>query len=145
MEESRPLLFFNFRGGLLSSIFPKKSSKCLKTAILPLKPTKVDIFSRNCHFEALRVVFGKNGRKQTPPKMANFGGVYFLPFFPKTTLSASKWQFLENFQTSENGLQLRNEEENFFFQKGKFFFIFSTLANGHFGMLQTSLTLLEVP
>ena len=24
--------------------------------------------------------------------MANFGGVYFLPFFPKTTLSASKWQ-----------------------------------------------------
>ena len=63
MDESRPLLFFNFRGGLLSSIFPKKSSKCLKTAILPLKPTKVDIFSRNCHFEALRVVFGKNGRK----------------------------------------------------------------------------------
>ena len=24
--------------------------------------------------------------------MANFGGVYFLPFFPKTTLSAPKWQ-----------------------------------------------------
>ena len=47
MEESRPLLFFNFRGGLLSSIFPKNSSKCLKTAILPLKPItglKVDIF-----------------------------------------------------------------------------------------------------
>ena len=24
--------------------------------------------------------------------MAILGGVYFLPFFPKTTLSASKWQ-----------------------------------------------------
>ena len=45
------------------------------------------------------MVFGKNGRKQTPPKMANFGGVYFLPFFPKTTLSASKWQFLEKIST----------------------------------------------
>ena len=31
--------------------------------------------------------------------MANFGGVYFLPFFPKTTLSASKWQFLEKIST----------------------------------------------
>merc|ERR1711973_832053 len=31
----------------------------------------------------------------TSSKMANFGGVYFLPFFPKTTLSSSKWQFLE--------------------------------------------------
>ena len=31
--ESRPPLFFNFRGGLLSIIFPKKHSKCLKTAI----------------------------------------------------------------------------------------------------------------
>ena len=32
-----------------------------------------------------------------------------------------------------------------FFLEGKFFFIFSTLANGHFGMLQSSLALLEVP
>ena len=31
--------------------------------------------------------------------MANFGGIYFLPFFPKTTLSASKWQFLEKIST----------------------------------------------
>ena len=45
MDESRPLLFFNFRGGLLSSIFPKKSSKCLKMAIswstLELRPKMV--------------------------------------------------------------------------------------------------------
>ena len=30
--------------------------------------------------------------------MANFGGVYFLHFFPKTTLSASKLQCLKKFQ-----------------------------------------------
>ena len=40
------------------------------------------------------MVFGQKWRKQTPPKMANFGGVYFLHFFPKTTLNASKLQFL---------------------------------------------------
>ena len=48
-----------------------------------------------CHFEALRVFFWKNVRKQTPPKMANFGGVYFLTFFQKTNRfgarRASKW------------------------------------------------------
>ena len=27
-----------------------------------------------------------------PLKWPILGGVYFLPFFPKTTLSASKWQ-----------------------------------------------------
>ena len=36
MSESRPP-FFNFRGGLLSIIFQKNHSKCLKTAIFPLK------------------------------------------------------------------------------------------------------------
>ena len=36
------------------------------------------------------MVFGKNGR---------IIGVYFLPFFQKTTLSASKWQFLEKIST----------------------------------------------
>merc|ERR1711973_851849 len=29
-----------------------------------------------------------------PPKMANFGGVYFLTFFQKNTLSPSKLHFL---------------------------------------------------
>ena len=33
MADSRPPLFFNFRGGLLSSLFHKNPSKCLKTAI----------------------------------------------------------------------------------------------------------------
>ena len=34
-SESRPPLFFNFRGGLLSSLFSKNPFECLKTAILP--------------------------------------------------------------------------------------------------------------
>ena len=38
--ESRPPLFFNFRGGLLSSLLSKNPSKCLKTSIIPLKPQK---------------------------------------------------------------------------------------------------------
>ena len=37
MSESRPPLFFNFRGGLLSLIFSKNHSKCLKTVFFPLK------------------------------------------------------------------------------------------------------------
>ena len=35
---------------------------------------------------------GKSEESRPPLKIM---GVYFLPFFPKTTLSASKWQFLE--------------------------------------------------
>ena len=34
----------------------------------------------------------KMAESRPPPKMANFGGVYFLTFFQKTTPSASKWQ-----------------------------------------------------
>ena len=34
------MLFFNFREGLLSSLFSKNPSKCLKSAMLPLKPPK---------------------------------------------------------------------------------------------------------
>ena len=49
----------HFRGGLLSSLLAKNPSKCLKTAILPLKPTKVDFLKRNCNLEAFRVFFGK--------------------------------------------------------------------------------------
>ena len=44
-----------------------------------------------CLLGALRAVFRKNVRKQTPPKLAILGGVYFLTFFRKTTLSAPKW------------------------------------------------------
>ena len=40
MAESRPPLFFNFRGGLLSSIFSKNHSKGLKTEIFTLNPNK---------------------------------------------------------------------------------------------------------
>ena len=46
-----------------------------------------------CHFEALRVFFWKNVRKQTPPKMANFGGVYFLTFFQKTNRFGARTLF----------------------------------------------------
>ena len=63
MAKSRPPLFFNFRGGLPSSLLSKKSSKTLKTAILPSKTLKMArsrYFSTNCSFKALRVVFGKN-------------------------------------------------------------------------------------
>ena len=48
-----------------------------------------------CHFEALRVFFWKNVRKQTPPKMANFGGVYFLTFFRKTNRFGARRRFLK--------------------------------------------------
>ena len=47
MLEWRPPLFFNFRRSLHSSLFSINPSKCLITAILPLKPIKglkVDIF-----------------------------------------------------------------------------------------------------
>ena len=57
-----------FRGGLLSSLVFQNHSKCLKTAILPLKPTKVD-FLRNFNFEALKVVFGKKVKKVDPLKI----------------------------------------------------------------------------
>ena len=38
MSESRPPLFFNFNGGLLSSIFSKNHSKCLKLQFSLKKP-----------------------------------------------------------------------------------------------------------
>ena len=69
--------------------FSKNPCKCLKTAILPLKPTI---------FQEIAILSGfwkKVKKVDPPPKLAILGGIYFLPFFPKITLSASKWQFLE--------------------------------------------------
>ena len=43
MAESRPPLFFNFRGGLLSSIFAKNHSKSLKTGIQKSRNAKFDL------------------------------------------------------------------------------------------------------
>ena len=40
-----------------------------------------------CHFEALRVFFWKNVRKQTPPKRPILGGSTFWHFFKKPTVS----------------------------------------------------------
>ena len=69
MTESRPPLFFNFRGGILSSLLSKNHSKCLKMAIYEKISTfspfrsfrgKIAVFSR---FEALWGVFGKKWRK----------------------------------------------------------------------------------
>ena len=46
-EGSKPS---HFSGGLLSSLLTKNHSKCLKTAILPLKPTKVDFFLKKLQY-----------------------------------------------------------------------------------------------
>ena len=83
MSESRPPLFFNFRGGLLSSIFPKKSSKCLKTAILPLKPQKglkVDIFKEIAILRHLEWFLEKM-EESRPPLFFNFRGGLLSSFF----------------------------------------------------------------
>ena len=47
---------YYFRGGLLSSLFSENHCKCLKMSISLEKSIFVG-------FEAIRVVFGKNGRK----------------------------------------------------------------------------------
>ena len=62
--------------------FSKNPCKCLKTAILPLKPT---IFQEI----AILSGFWKKVKKVDPPKLAILGGFYFHHFFPKTPVSAS--------------------------------------------------------
>ena len=68
--------------------FSKNPCKCLKTAILPLKPT---IFQEI----AILSGFWKKVKKVDPPKIGHFRGGLLSAIFSKTTLSASKWQFLE--------------------------------------------------
>ena len=76
MAESRPPLFFNFRGGLLSY-----HSKCLKTAIFPLKPLKglkpkeIEVLR---HFEGF---FEKSEESRPPLKLKNNGGLLSDIFF----------------------------------------------------------------
>ena len=70
----------------LTFFFGSPQSRNAKSAIMLTSILK-------CQFEALRVFFWKNVRKQTPPKMANFGGVYFLTFFQKTNRFGARTLF----------------------------------------------------
>ena len=70
-EESRPPLKLKNNGGLLSSLFSKKPTKCLKTAILHLKPIKglkVDIFKELVNLRHLEWFLGKS-EESRPPKI----------------------------------------------------------------------------
>ena len=68
MSESRHPLFFNFRGGLLSSIFAKNHSKTLKTGIQKSRNTKFDL--RHSEW------FLANMEESRPPlKLKNNGGL----------------------------------------------------------------------
>ena len=74
--------FFNFRGGLLSSLMSNKPSKTLKIAILTSKTPKTirsRYFSRNCCFEALRGVIGKKEESRHPLKLKNKLSSWWTP------------------------------------------------------------------
>ena len=68
MAESRPPLFFNFRGGLLSSIFAKNHSKSLKTGIQKSRNAKFDLR----HSEWF---LAKMEESRPPLKLKNNGGL----------------------------------------------------------------------
>ena len=68
MEESRPPLFFNFKGGPLSSIFSQNHSKCLKMAIYGLK---VDIFKEIAILRHLEWFLEKMSESRPPLKLKN--------------------------------------------------------------------------
>ena len=53
-----------------------------------------------CQFEALRVFFRKKVRKQTPPKMANFGGSTFFTFSQKCLFTELEPIWVWNFDAS---------------------------------------------
>ena len=76
MEESRPPLFFNFKGGPLSSIFSINHSKGLKMGIYGLK---VDIFKEIAILRHLEWFLEKMSESRPPPKLKN-NGVILLPF-----------------------------------------------------------------
>ena len=75
MAEIKPPLFFNFRGGLLSSLFSKNPSKCLKTAIFPLKPPKGLKLTEIAGLRHFKGFFEKSEESRPPLKIM---GVYFL-------------------------------------------------------------------
>ena len=109
MKKVDPPKIGHFRGGLLSSLLAKKPSKWL------YYENFFTLVTRKMHFEPLRGFFGQKWRKQTPPKMANFGGVYFLHFFSKTTLSTSKWHKSHNCKIRSNfGVPCRTQKSIFF-------------------------------
>ena len=89
VEKNTPLttIIFNFRGRLLSSLFSKNTTKCLKTAI-SLKISTSSRFEsfrgKNCSFEALRGVFGKKWRKQTRVGPNNLNYLLFKKLSPNT-------------------------------------------------------------
>ena len=69
MAKSRPLLFFNFRGGLLSSFFAKNHSKSIKTGIQ--KSRNLEKFDLR-HSEWF---LAKMEESRPPLKLKNNGGL----------------------------------------------------------------------
>ena len=83
----------------------------------------------------------KKWQKVDPHYFSILEGVYFLIFFPKTTLKCLKMAISLKFSDFRKQPVAQK-------RMGKYFFvekIFSTLANSHFGMLNTFVALLEVP
>ena len=78
MVENRPPLFFNFRGGLLSSLIPKICSKCLKIAIFTKYQHIYFLWSfrgKKCSFDALGGVvhyYTKTPKINNAKKFTNF-------------------------------------------------------------------------
>ena len=72
MAESGPPLFFNFKGGPLSSIFSINHSKCLKMTIYGLK---VDIFKEIAILRHLEWFLEKMEESRPPLKLKNNGGL----------------------------------------------------------------------
>ena len=66
-----------------------------KTPPSASKPTKIDFFKEIAILRHLEWFLEKNEENSPPPKMANFGGVYFLTFFQKTNHFGARRRFLE--------------------------------------------------
>ena len=81
MAESIPPLFFNFRGGLLSPLFSKNPSKCLKTAIFPQKLPKGLKTAEIAVLRHLEGFFEKSEESRPPLKLKNNGGLLSITFF----------------------------------------------------------------
>ena len=80
MEESKPLLFFNFRGGLLSSLFSKNPFKCLKTAIsVSFRPFR-GFRGKIAVLRHLEGFFEKSEENRPPLKLKNNGCLLSIDF-----------------------------------------------------------------
>ena len=111
MKKVDPLKIGHVWGGLLSLLLAKKPSKWL------YYENFFTLVTSKMHFEPLRGFFGQKWRKQTPPKMANFGGVYFLHFFSKMLIywaRAKSSLKLRHHPTIATSIFEKNPFSNFF-------------------------------